>query len=157
MGDVIFTPKFRGTVYLCHVCSECGYELKVAQSFWGGPYFESTDGIKYCPSCGKPVVRFSEKATFVVAIDFDPLRAFHEARTEYEEKCEWLYHCKMSAEEQRHVLELISFADDYDVKWIVEASKAVRKAAASRLSWQGRAKLEKKFGGGNNAQTSDPQ
>lgn len=109
-NDVVFTPVFRDTKYLHHICSECGHKITLDQSVWGGVYFGDTKDIKFCTHCGNPVIRFAEKAIFETPIDYEPLRPFYEAHEEYERKCRWLYHCYIPEERQAKTEDLMPFA-----------------------------------------------
>ena len=123
---VIFTPVFFQTKYRHHICSECGLELKLDQSIWGGPYFPyGKEKIRFCPGCGKPVIRFSDTPIYEEPVNFEPLRIFYEASKEYERKCQWLYHCAVSLEEQNEIDELLPFAAK-DTGWIKKAHEAVK-------------------------------
>lgn len=147
MSDVIFTPVFRDTVYLHHLCSECGYKLKVGQKFWGGVNFDDTKEIKFCPSCGTPVVRFSDKAIFETPIDYEPLRIFYDAFREFQDKCKWLYRCYISDEHREKVKELLPFAENEPKwGWTKKAYDVVHPVSVGSVSWQTIRKLERKFG-----------
>lgn len=149
--DVIFTPVFRDTKYLHHICSECGHKITLDQSVWGGVYFGDTQDIKFCPHCGNPVVRFAEKAIFETPIDYEPLRPFYEAHEEYERKCRWLYHCYISEERQEKIVDLMPFAKQ-DSGWVLIASKAVQSATRFTIDWRKIKKLKAEFGEDKEAQ-----
>lgn len=61
--DVIFTPVYKGERYQYHECSNCQYHITMQESVWTPLYFGET--FKFCPECGKPVVRFSNIPKFV--------------------------------------------------------------------------------------------
>ena len=144
-ADVIFTPVFRDTIYLHHICSECGQKIRLDQSVWGGVYFGDTSEIKFCPHCGNPVVRFAEKAIFETPIDYEPLRPFYEAHEEYERKCRWIYHCYLSGETQVKIQKLMPFAKESN-GWVLIASKGVQSATRFTTNWQKIKKLKAEFG-----------
>ncbi len=145
MADVIFTPVFRETRYLHHICSECGYKINVTQQWYGGIHFHSSDGIKFCPHCGKPVVRFSDQAIFETPIDFEPMRIFYEEAEKFERKCKWLYHCYISDEHRKKIKELLFFVDE-DCGWVKSAKKAIDRVAYNKLDWRTKNKLLAEFG-----------
>ena len=145
MSDVIFTPVFRETRYLHHICSECGYKINVTQEWYGGIHFHSSDGIKFCPHCGKPVVRFSDQAIFETPIDFEPMRIFYELREEYERKRKWLYHCYISVDRKDKIEKLLQFAEEQS-GWVEKAYDAISKEVFSRPDWRTRNKLLAEFG-----------
>ena len=147
MSDVIFTPVFYNTVYRHHLCSGCGYKLKVGQSIWGGVQFDDTKEIKFCPSCGTPVARFSDKAIFETPIDYEPLRIFCDAFQEFQDKCEWLYYCYISADHRKMVEELLPFAEDADEwGWVKKAYNTAHPISVKKADWRRIRKLEQKFG-----------
>ena len=144
-NDAIFTPVFRETKYLHHICSECGHKISLEQSVWGGVYFGTTKEIKFCPHCGSPIVRFEEKAIFESPIDYEPLRTFYEIHQEYERKCNWLYHCYISDERREKIQDLMPFAKQ-DSGWVLIASKSVQNATRYPADWRKIKKLKGEFG-----------
>lgn len=145
MADVIFTPVFRETRYLHHVCSECGYKINVTQEWYGGIHFHSSDGIKFCPHCGKPVVRFSDQAIFETPIDFEPMYIFYEAVEECERKIQWLYHCYISDNRREKIKKLLPFAKE-NHGCVKIAHDAIQGVACGKLDWRTRKKLLAEFG-----------
>ncbi len=143
--DVIFTPVFRDTKYLHHICSECGHKITLEQSVWGGVWFGDAEEIKFCPHCGKPVVRFAEKAIFETPIDYEPLRPFFEAHEEYERKCRWLFHCYISDKRRKKIQAIMPFAKE-NSGWVLIASKAVQSAVRYTTDWRKIKKLKAEFG-----------
>lgn len=145
-NDVIFTPVFTGTRYKHHVCSECGYEIRLDQSCYGGVYFPyGKEGFRFCPGCGGPVVRFSDTAIFEEALDYEPLRPFYELYEEYERKCQWMYHIRIPEEQREKVEKLIPFARDC-TGWPKIAYNSVALAKKYRVDWRKIKKLVKEFG-----------
>lgn len=142
--DVIFRPVFKGTSYQYHICSECNAELKFTQISWGGISFYGCEKIRYCPNCGKPIIRFSQKPIFEQEIDWSPLEAFIKLRIDYENKVEWLFWCKLSPNE-RDVINMITefseSASGYD-RIVIDNIKV---AARFKPSWQSMRKLEQRF------------
>ena len=145
MADVIFTPVFRDTKYLHHVCSECRHQISLDQSIWGGVYFGETKNIKFCPHCGNPVIRFSDKPIFETAIDYEPLWPFYELHNEYEDKCKWFYHCYISDERREKIQDLLPFAQDQS-GWVKIAHDAVEVGKYSKLNASQKRKLIARFG-----------
>ena len=147
-NDVIFTPVFTGTRYKHHVCSECGYEIRLDQSCYGGVYFPyGQEGFRFCPGCGRPVVRFSDTAIFEEQLDYEPLRPFYDLYEEYERKCQWMYHVRIPEEQREKVEKLIPFARD-STGWTNIAYKSVALATKYTVNWRKRNKLIKEFGEG---------
>lgn len=145
MPDVIFTPVFRETRYLHHICSECGYKINVTQEWYGGVHFHSADGVKFCPHCGKPVVRFSDKAIFETPIDYEPMQIFYDEAEAYERKCRWLYYCYISDDRRKKIEDLLQF-DDGGYDWVGIARKAIERVAYRKPDWRTRNKLIDEFG-----------
>lgn len=147
MADVIFSPIFRGTVYKHHLCSECGYKLHVGQSIWGGVMFDDTSAVKFCPGCGNPIIRFSDKAVFEEVIDFEPMWPFYELHEEYERKAEWLYHCYISKKRQERINEMLPFAQSQpESGWVRIACDVLETAKRYKFDNRKRKKLLGEFG-----------
>lgn len=62
MSDVIFTPVYRGEIYLYHECSECLYHVAM-RGYVSVPLYFS-ESFKFCPNCGGSVVRFANLPKF---------------------------------------------------------------------------------------------
>lgn len=147
-NDTIFTPVFTGTRYKHHICAECGYEIKLDQSCYGGVSFPyGTEGFKYCPGCGKPVARFSDKAIFEEKLDYEPLRPFWQLHEEYERKAQWLYYVGIPEDQRQKVEKLIPFACN-ETGWIKIAYNTVASASRCHVDWRKLKKLIKEFGEG---------
>lgn len=144
-NDVIFTPVFRNTAYLHHVCSECGYKLKLRRIFENGPYFESPKDVRFCPYCGQPVARFSDKAIFEVALDTSPFMPFYEILRESEERARWLFWCCLADDERKSVTDLIPFMSSHGNR---DAAGFVGDIARYRPSAAECKKLRHRFGSG---------
>lgn len=116
----IMTPVFEGTRYLHHVCSECNGTLKFEQSCFGDVsfydiHFGECEHIKFCPLCGREVVRFSDKPIYVTPIDLTPLDVFAKLHLEYERKAKWLYHCYISDEHREKIKALLPLIDKGEI------------------------------------------
>lgn len=62
-NDVIFTPVYKGEKYKYHECSNCQYHVTMQESVLTPLYFGET--LKFCPWCGKPIIRFSNIPNFI--------------------------------------------------------------------------------------------
>ena len=142
--DVIFTPVFQSTDYLHHVCSNCGYKLHMCQRFYGGASFYSEDEVKFCPSCGKDVIRFSHDPIFEEEINFEPLRPFYDILAEADRRIKYLYFVKLDKTQVEAINELLPFAKD-SYGWVKKAADAVQSIKFHKPSWQGLKKLEEEF------------
>lgn len=147
-NDTIFTPVFVGANYKHHICAECGYEIRLDQSCYGGVNFPyGKEGFKYCPGCGKPVARFCNNAIFEEKLDYEPLMPFYELHNEYERKCQWLYAVATPEDQQLKIEKLLPFACN-ETGWIKIAYNTVATAKKYRLDWRKIKKLKNEFGEG---------
>lgn len=147
MSDVIFTPVFKGTEYQHHVCSECGGEIQVGQSIFGGLYFDHTEEIKFCPLCGGHVVRFEKKAIYIESIDYSPLGPFFALRREFEDKAKWLFWCMLTEAQRNEISAVLPFTKSDECPMAAKAAgKIVEDAERYRPSWQTKEKLKRRFG-----------
>ena len=147
--EIIFTPVFAGTRYKHHACSECGYEIILEQSVYGGVYFPyGKEGFRFCPGCGRPVIRFGNTPIFEEEIDYEPLRPFWDLCEEYERKCQWMYHLHIQEEQREKVNELLAFAQS-STGWVKKAYNAVALAKKYDMNWRKLKKLQDEFGEAN--------
>lgn len=147
MDDVIFTPVFAETQYQHHLCSECGYQLNLGQSIWGGISFPyGKEKLHYCPGCGGKVIRFSERAIYETPINYKPLKVFYEAYETYRRKCQWLYHGLLTDAERGQIKELLPFAKDGH-GWVKIAYDSAMLGSQHKLSCQAIKKLANEFKG----------
>jgi len=142
--DVIFTPVFRNTTYLHHVCSNCGYKLHMCQQFYGGPSFYAEDEVKFCPRCGKDVIRFSHDPIYEDGINFEPFKPFYEILAETDRHIKYLYFVKLEKTQVEAIKELLPFAKD-SYGWVKQAADAVKSIKYHKPSWQELKKLEEEF------------
>lgn len=148
----IFTPVFKETRYLYHVCSECGGTLRFEQSIYGGVHFydASQDTIKFCPLCGTEIIRFSDKPIYETQLDLTPLDIFMDLNREYERKIKWLYYCYISEERRDKINELIPLInkDDFPA-FVYKTAKLVEngiKIYSRKLTSTAIKKLKREFG-----------
>lgn len=142
--NAIFTPVFDGTNYKHHQCSECGAKLNFEQTPWGGVSFYGCENIRFCPNCGKPIVRFSKQPIFEQQIDWSPLDSFIDLRLEYEEKVKWYFFCKLTDAERIAVRKIIGLRES---AWGIKKTVIDNIQEADRYmpSWQTIRKLERRF------------
>lgn len=91
MDDVIYTPVYRGTRYLHHECSECKYHVKMQESVLAPLYFG--DSFKFCPECGRPVVRFANIPKFEEEFNRAIFFRLEELDKEHKDKLD--YYCRV--------------------------------------------------------------
>ena len=65
---VILTPMYKGEVYKYHECSNCKKEIYFEEEIFKPFHFK--ENIKYCPFCGKEVIRYA-KPKFIEQINWD--------------------------------------------------------------------------------------
>lgn len=92
MSDAIFTPIYRGTNYLYHECSECKYQVQIKPSVLSPLYFG--ESFKYCPNCGKPVVRFANLPKFKEEFNTAVFKELEKIDDEYRDKLD--YYCRVT-------------------------------------------------------------
>lgn len=108
-NDVIFTPHFRADRYLHHVCSGCGYKVKIGHNFFNNLDFGET--FNFCPNCGKPVIRFAQLPVFeeppVEPALFEPIeKLFEQAK----DKIYYYLYIQLSNDERKELVEKARFA-----------------------------------------------
>lgn len=91
MPDVIFTPVYEETRYLYHECSECQYHIRMEPSVLTPIYFG--ESFKFCPNCGKPVIRFAKLPKFKENFDRTIFKDLIEFDKEYDDKLD--YYCRI--------------------------------------------------------------
>lgn len=116
----------------------------MCQQFYGGPSFHSEDEVKFCPSCGKDVIRFSHDPIFEAVINFEPLRPFYEILSETDRRIKHLYFVKLDETQVEAIDELLPFAKD-SYGWTKKAADAIQHIKFQKPSWQGLKKLEEEF------------
>ena len=142
--DVIFTPVFKNVRYLHHSCSNCGYKLHMCQQIYGGPSFISEYEVKFCPSCGANVIRFSHNPIFEDEINFEPLSPFYDILTEADRKIKYLYFVELDKTQVEAINKLLPFVKD-DHGWVKRAADEIKKIKFHKPSWQGLKKLKEEF------------
>lgn len=108
--DVIYTPHFRGERYLHHVCSGCGYTVKIDNGVFNKLDFGSS--FNFCPNCGVPVARFAKLPVF----DEDINRALFDRATaifnEMEDHIRYYLYIELTDEERCELYEKAVFAKE---------------------------------------------
>lgn len=92
MEDVIFTPVFKGDIYIYHECSGCEYQVRMKADILTSLYFG--ERFKFCPNCGNPVVRFANLPKFVEEFNY---AIFNDIESMYEQFKDNLdYYCRVT-------------------------------------------------------------
>lgn len=149
----IMTPVFEGTSYRHHICSECKGTIKFEQNRFGGVSFytislEKCELMKFCPLCGKEIIKFSNDAIYEKPIDLKPLDIFAKLHSEYERKAKWLYHCYLSEAHRDKIDALIPLIKSGDVSLYYQKALDFAKMGKTYygVSYQTKKKLRKEFG-----------
>ena len=107
-SDVIFTPHFRGERYLHHVCSGCEYKVRIDNDVFNKLYFGET--FKFCPNCGKPVIRFAKIPVFEEAINRALFSAAEKIHEDMENRINYYLYVDLTDTERKELLAKASFA-----------------------------------------------
>lgn len=97
MSDAIFTPVYRNDTYLYHECSECEYQVKIKPSVLAPLYFGET--FKFCPNCGKSVVRFANLPKFKEEFNMAVFNEIQKLDDELKDKLDYYCRVVLSQEE----------------------------------------------------------
>ena len=106
----IFKPVFKGAAYQGHECSECKKRIEFSHISALG--FYDMD-IRYCPYCGKDIVRFDETPKFEEPLDTSVLEPMREVINEAHDRINWIYWCCFSNEQQNKCKILFEFSSEY--------------------------------------------
>lgn len=106
--DVIFTPHFRRTAYLYHECSECKYHVHMGSNMFAKLCFE--EPFKFCPNCGKPVVRFAVLPVFEEDVNRAMFNRAEKICDDMEDRIRYWLYVEMTAEERKILVETARFA-----------------------------------------------
>ena len=107
-NDVIFTPIYRGTRYLYHECSECNYHVRMSESI--GCYLYFGENFKFCPNCGKPVIRFANLPKFLEEfprVEFEKIEQLYD---EYKTRLDYYLRITLTQEEFEELKQKCQFA-----------------------------------------------
>ena len=90
--EVVFTPVYKGDRYLYHECSECGYHVEIRES--GFVPLDFGNRFKFCPNCGKPVIRFANLPKFIEEFNYAIFEKIDALYKEYRDKLD--YYCRVT-------------------------------------------------------------
>ena len=93
---VILTPMYRGEVYKYHECSNCKKEIYFEEDICKPFHFEKN--IKYCPFCGREVVRYAEPK-FIEEINWNWLDEYNSVVEKMYRELEYKIYCKLDKEQ----------------------------------------------------------
>lgn len=134
-NDVIYTPVYKGERYLYHECSECDYQVKIEESVLAPLYFG--ERFKYCPNCGKPVVRFANLPKFKEEFNRAVFNELEKIDKEYNDKLDYYCRVVLSQEEFKELQTKCKFAVELNKNGdIAVLSPAIRKVSQMNTkSW----------------------
>lgn len=110
MEDVILTPIYRGITYEYHECSKCRGKIYFEEDICIPFHFE--ENIKYCPFCGRKVVRYANPK-YEELPNWDWMDRFEEILEEANKKIEYEIFCKMNNDERRQLIDKAGFGETY--------------------------------------------
>ena len=110
--DAIFTPVYKGDRYLYHECSECLYQVHMREQF--APIIFYGENFKFCPNCGKSVVRFAEIPKFLEEFNFAIFEKLDSIYKEYKDKLDYYCRIILTQEELEEMIEKCKFAVTLD-------------------------------------------
>lgn len=149
----IMTPVFEGSRYRHHVCSSCNGKIEFEQSCFGGSHFSGislgeSSYMRFCPLCGREIIRFKDEPIYIKPLDLEPLEIFGLLVNEYERKAQWLYHCYLNETHKAAIDALIPLAQTEKISpWNKAALECAKQGQGCfRISYQTKQKLRREFG-----------
>lgn len=108
--DVIYTPYYRGNQYLYHECSGCSYHVNMQDDdvFHTLSYYGDT--FKFCPNCGRPVIRFAKLPVFLEEINRALFQQIDDIHKHMEKSCEYYLFIELSDDERCELVDKARFA-----------------------------------------------
>lgn len=151
---VILTPMYKGEVYKYHECSNCKKEIYFEEEIFQPFHFE--ENIKYCPFCGKEVIRYA-KPKFIEQINWDWLDEYRTVVKKMYKELKYKIYCNLDkgqidelekkAERGIEYFGLDRWAFPYSNGTICDI---IRQITRNKVHYTEKRKLEKEFGGGPN-------
>ena len=148
---VILTPMYKGEIYKYHECSNCKKEIYFEEDIFQPFHFE--ENIKYCPFCGKEVIRYSEPK-FIVEINWNWLDEYKTVVEKMYKELEYKIYCKLDKEQIDELKEKSERGIEYfgRDKWSFPysngtISEIIHQITTTKLHYTEKRKLEKEFGG----------
>ena len=148
---VILTPMYKGEVYKYHECSNCKKEIYFEEDMLQPFHFE--ENIKYCPFCGKKVIRYADPK-FIEEISWNWLDEYKTIVEKMYRELEYKIYCKLNKEQIDELEEKVErgieyFGQDrgsfpYSNGIICEM---IHQITRTKVHYTEKRKLEKEFGG----------
>ena len=148
----IMTPVFDGSHYKHHVCSSCNGEIEFEKSYGECRFYSislgKSDCMRFCPLCGREIIRFKDEPIYIKPLDLKPLEIFGMLVNEYRRKAQWLYHCYLNETHVAAIDALIPLAEKEDIsRWYRDALECAKKGKGCfGVSYQTKQKLKREFG-----------
>lgn len=102
VDEVILTPMYKGEVYKYHECSNRKKEIYFKEDIFQPFHFE--ENIKYCPFCGKEVIRYA-KPKFIEEINWNWLDEYKNIVEKMYRELEYIIYCKLVTRIKVHYTE----------------------------------------------------
>lgn len=152
-GDetVILTPIYNGEIYKYHECSNCKKEIYFEENMFKPFHFD--ESIKYCPFCGKEVIRYAQPR-FIEKINWDWLEEYSSVIKRMWRELEYKIHCKLDKEQ----IEDIEEKAERGIEYFKRNKQAfpysngivcdiIHQITREQIHYTTKQKLEKEFGG----------
>lgn len=140
---VIYNPVFSGTQYEYHECSQCMKSIDLME------YSGRVKQIKYCPFCGKEIVRYGTPI-FKKNPSFKWLEKYKNILNYADQILEYEIHCKLSKEQQNELIKKCKFGIEYfgsPIMWNsnYNTCKIIEEVCYRKLHYTSLKKLKNKF------------
>ena len=149
--EVILTPMYKGEVYKYHECSNCKKEIYFEEDIFQPFHFE--ENIKYCPFCGKEVIRYA-KPKFIEEINWNWLDEYKSVVEKMYRELEYIIYCKLDKEQIDELEEKSARGMEYfgQDRWSFPYSNGticdiIHRITRTKVHYTEKRKLEKEFGG----------
>ena len=149
--EVILTPMYEGEVYKYHECSNCKKEIYFEEDIFQPFHFE--ENIKYCPFCGKEVIRYA-KPKFIEEINWNWLDEYESVVEKMYRELEYIIYCKLDKEQIDELEEKSARGMEYfgQDRWSFPYSNGticdiIHQITRIKVHYTEKRKLEKEFGG----------
>lgn len=147
IDEVILTPIYKNEIYQYHQCSNCNKEIYLEEDIFIPFYFK--EKIKYCPFCGKKIVRYDEPK-YIENPKFDWLDKYAEIIDKAYRNMEYEVYCKNSKEEINELRDKANFGIKYfgsSLSWNDKSSvcKMLKEISGRNCHYSYKEKLKKEF------------
>ena len=107
-NEVIFTPVFKGDRYLYHECSACEYQVRMKPDILSSLYFG--ESFKFCPNCGKPVIRFANLPKFIEEFNYAIFNEIEALYKQFKDNLDYYCMVTLTIEELEEMIAKCRFA-----------------------------------------------